>query len=404
MRRGPEEAAVSALEDLRALHLATRRLCGLLESSVLATRAAQEALALTGTDFTSLALTEHADLLAMRGTCQATTKPIRTLKVPRGRGVGGRVLLEHRPVSVADYEHDGGISHHFNSVVVDAEGLRGLVGVPIDDGDDVVGVLYAGIRRVGAIGERAQTNLLEFARCVGPLISATRHHDQQTRLRISAERQRIGRDLHDSLGPVLFGIGVSARKARERAPLEALDLVCDLEDIQVQASSASSQLREALRDLAPSAAECAFSSVLQMQVEPFTRRSGLPVSLVVLGSPRTLSVTVQGVLLASVREGLHNIERHAAASSVVITLKYDEEHVTLVIQDDGQGLPREFELEVAPDHGRGWGLPAVLGRAQALGGDLSLFDNEDGGATLRVCIPTGRAHGGRAGAPRSPGL
>jgi len=74
----------------------------------------------------------------------------------------------------------------------------------------------------------------------------------------------------------------------------------------------------------------------------------------------------------------------------VITVKYDDERVTLVIQDDGRGLPRQFEIEVAPDHGRGWGLPAILGRAQALGGDVSLFNNDDGGATLRVCIPTGR--------------
>jgi signal transduction histidine kinase len=337
-------------------------------------------------------VTEHPNLLAMRGTCQATSKPIRTLKVPAGRGLGGRVLLERRPVSVADYKTDATISHDFNPVV-EAEGLYGMTGVPFDDGDDVIGVLYAGIRRVGAIGDRAQTNLLEFARSVAPLISAARHAEQQTRLRLSAERQRIGRELHDSLGPLLFGIGISARKAREHAPIDALDLVTELDDIQCQASSASSQLREALRDLAPPSAECAFSSVLQMQVEPFSQRSGLPVSLVVLGSPRTLSATVQGVLLASVREGLHNIERHAAAASVVITVKYDDEHVTLVLQDDGRGLPRRFELEVAPDHGRGWGLPAILGRAQALGGDVSLFNNDDGGATLRVCIPTGRANG-----------
>jgi signal transduction histidine kinase len=207
---------------------------------------------------------------------------------------------------------------------------------------------------------------------------------------VSAERQRIGRELHDSLGPLLFGIGICARKARERVAEDAPDLVADLDEIQCQASSASSHLREALRDLAPASAECAFSSVLQMQVEPFTQRSGIPVSLVVLGSPRTLSPTVQGVLLSSVREGLYNIERHAGAASVALTMKYDAEHVTLVIQDDGRGLPRRFELEVAPDHGRGWGLPAILGRSQALGGDVSLFNNDDGGATLRVCIPTGR--------------
>jgi len=392
MRRSPEEAAVSALEDLRALHLATRRLCGLLDSSVLAARAAQEAHALAGTDFASIAVTEHPSLLAMRGTCQATSKPIRTLKVPAGKGLGGRVLLERRPIAVADYQSDESISHHFNPVVA-AEGLHGLTGVPIDDGEDVIGVLYAGIRRVGTIGDRAQTNLLEFARTVGPLITAARHAEQQTRLRVSAERQRIGRDLHDSLGPLLFGIGVSARKARERVDEHAPDLLADLDEIQAQASSASSQLREALRDLAPASAECAFSSVLQMQVQPFSQRSGIPVSLVVLGSPRTLTSTVQGVLLSSVREGLYNIERHAGAASVVITVKYDDERVTLVVQDDGHGLPRRFELEVAPDHGRGWGLPAILGRAQSLGGDVSLFNNDDGGATLRVCIPTGRGDG-----------
>ncbi|HEX3606443.1 MAG TPA: histidine kinase [Candidatus Dormibacteraeota bacterium] len=388
MRRSPEEAAVSALEDLRALHLATRRLCGLLDSSVLVARAAQEAHALAGTDFTSVAVTEKPDLLAMRGTCQATSKPIRTLKVPAGKGLGGRVLLERRPIVVADYGSDESISHHFNPVVA-AEGLHGLAGVPIDDGQDIVGVLYTGIRRVGVIGDRAQSNLLEFARSVGPMITAARHAEQQTRLRVSAERQRIGRELHDSLGPLLFGIGISARKARERAG-DVPDLVADLDDIQSQASSASSQLREALRQLAPIASECAFSSVLQMQVQPFTQRSGIPVSLVVLGSPRTLTATVQGVLLSSVREGLHNIERHAGAASVVITVKYDPERVTLVVQDDGRGLPARFELGVAPDHDRGWGLPAILGRAQSLGGDISLFNNDDGGATLRVCIPTGR--------------
>jgi signal transduction histidine kinase len=390
MRESPEEAAVSALEDLRALHLATRRLCGLLDSSVLAARAAQEALALAGTDFTSVAVTEHPSLLAMRGTCQATSKPIRTLKVPAGKGLGGRVLLEKRPITLADYVSDRGISHDFNPVVT-AEGLHGMACVPVDDGEDLIGVLYAGIRRVGIIGDRAQSNLLEFARSVGPMITAARHAEQQTRLRVSAERQRIGRELHDSLGPLLFGIGVSARKARERVGEDDVaDLLVDLDDIQVQASGAASQLREALRDLAPAAAECAFSSVLQMQVQPFTQRSGIPVSLVVLGPPRTLSPTVQGVLLSSVREGLYNIERHAGAASVVISLKYDDERVTLVIQDDGRGVPRRFEIEVAPDHGRGWGLPAILGRAQALGGDVSLFNNDDGGATLRVCIPTGR--------------
>ncbi len=393
MRRRPEEAAVSALEDLRALHLATRRMCGLLDSSVLAARGAQEALGLAGSDFTGVAVTERPTLLAMRGTCQARTKPIRTLKVPAGLGVGGRVLLERRPISVSDYETDSSISHDFNRPVVDAEGLHGFLGVPIDDGVDVIGVLYAGIRRVGTLGDRAQTNLVEFARSVGPLITAARHAEQQTRLRVSAERQRIGRDLHDSLGPLLFGIGISARKARERVAEDAPDLVADLDEIQSQASSASSQLRQALRDLAPAAAECAFSSVLQMQVEPFSQRSGIPVSLVVLGPTRTLTPTVQGVLLSSVREGLYNIERHAAAASVVITVKYDAEHVTLVVQDDGHGLPRRFELEVAPDHGRGWGLPAILSRAQALGGDVSLFNNDDGGATLRVCIPTGRGDG-----------
>lgn len=392
MRRSPEEAAVSALEDLRALHLATRRLCGLLDSSVVAARAAHEAHGLSGADFTSLAFTEKADLLAMRGTHQATSKPIRTLKVPAGKGIGGRVLLERRPIIVADYQNDENISHEFNPVVA-AEGLHGMVGMPIDDGEDIIGVLYAGIRRVGTIGDRAQTNLLEFAKSVGPIITAARHAEKQTRLRVSAERQRIGRELHDSLGPLLFGIGISAGKARERVDDDAADLLADLYDIQVQASAASSQLREALRNLAPASAECAFSSVLQMQVQPFTQRSGLPVSLVVLGSPRTLSPTVQGVLLSSVREGLYNIERHSGAASVAITVKYDPERVTLVVQDDGRGLPHRFELEVAPDHERGWGLPAILGRAQSLGGDLSLFNNDDGGATLRVCIPTGRGDG-----------
>ena len=70
-----------------------------------------------------------------------------------------------------------------------------------------------------------------------------------------------------------------------------------------------------------------------------------------------------------------------------MTLHFGEGRVALVVQDDGQGLPEDFELSAIPRGEHNWGLTSLLRRVEHLGGVLELTTNEDGGTTLRMTVP-----------------
>jgi signal transduction histidine kinase len=385
---GCDDAASGALADLTALLAASRRISGILDAAVLAQRAAAEARRLARTELSALALAEAPDLLIIRGTSGVRTPAIARLHIPSGTGLGGRILIERRPISVLDYAHDRAITRDLVNVVADDEGIRALVGVPVEHNDQLLGILYAGLRSAGSVGGRGEMILMEFARSLGPALSSARQVEQARQLSVDAERQRIAHELHDSVGQLLFGIGVDAQRAQQAlGETENSGLLSDLRRIEHGVSRASSQLRDALRGLAPTDSEAALATIVRMDAAAFTDRSGVPAHLVVLGEPVSLTAAVQAVLLSVVREGLHNVEKYAHAASVVLTLYYAGDGVGVVIQDDGVGLPPDFIIKSLPTGGRHLGLASLFQRTQRLGGSLKLIANEDGGVTLRANIP-----------------
>ncbi|MGE0299270.1 MAG: ATP-binding protein, partial [Pseudonocardia sp.] len=89
--------------------------------------------------------------------------------------------------------------------------------------------------------------------------------------------------------------------------------------------------------------------------------------------------------------GLHNVERHAAASSVSVTLTYRPLDLALLVQDDGVGLHELPPITPLPGKAPGLGIPGLRQRVRALGGDLSLCNGEDGGASLLITCPLAAA-------------
>jgi signal transduction histidine kinase len=361
-------------------------MAGLLDSAVLAQRAAHEARAIIGADIATIALVEAPALLVMRGTAGTRTSAIEHLHIPTGTGVGGKVLLERRPIATSDYAQDADITREHVDVVSDAEGIRAVVGVPIEDHDQVLGILYGGLRAVGSVGDRGKLLLVEFARSLGPMLSSTRQSERMQRLSAQSERQRFALELHDTLGQLLFGIGLAARRAQSGTNAPA-DLLASLEDIEAGASHAASQLREVLRDMAPASPVEALATAIRMDATAFSDRSGIAAHFVVVGEPVDLRPPLPTVLLAVVREGLHNVEKYALAKSVVLTLYYTTHDAGVVVQDDGVGLPVDFRIEPLPRGGRGLGLASLLQRTQQVGGNVILMPNEDGGVTLRASVP-----------------
>jgi signal transduction histidine kinase len=363
---------------------------GLLDASALAGKAARELGGLVGTDVTALGVRESQNLVVTRGGWHIRNDRVRNgLEIPVGDGVGGRVLGSGRPVVVADYQNpDGSISERLVESMR-TEGIRAMLGVPISFRGRVIGVLYAANRSPGDIGDRAQRLAVEFAASLGPAMGAALHARRASRLSALEERQRISRDLHDNLSPLLFGIGTAVRRTSAALPAGAEDLLSQLRCIESRAAEAASSLRDILRALAPANSEEGLPAVVRMDVSSFASYTGLAADLAVIGEAYELSGEQESVLVAVVREGLHNVGKHSQATSVVITLHYGMDSADVLIQDDGLGLPEGYTVNDVPHDGCHYGLASLSQRLARVGGELELSANADGGMTLRASIPTG---------------
>lgn len=377
-------ATLSDSTDRRRIAESTRRLGGFLDTEAFAQQAAREIDRLLGVPLASVALRTDPGLLVMLGSSGERTSRFRGVRVPTGQGLGGRALLERRPVAVNDYLNDPRISQEFADIVR-GEGIGGMIAVPVVHDGDVLGVLYGATRSVGSLGDRAMTLLQATAVDLAPTMSLTMSASQAVSEQVHAERLRIASDLHDDVGQLLFSIGVAAaqmaRTASEGPMAESA------RHIEEQACLAARRMREAFEALAPSDCRETVPVALRRELEDLGTRAGLATHLVVRGLPQALPPRVETALVAGVRQALFNIEQHAAANLVIVTLHFGEGRVTLVVQDDGQGLPEDFELSAIPRGEHNWGLTSLLRRVEHLGGVLELTTNEDGGTTLRMTVP-----------------
>ena len=374
-------------DDLERLADLSQTLVGFLDPAALAQRTALDLYRMLGLPLVSVAVRETSSNFAMRGVHGARTERFRQVQVSTGEGLGGRVMVERRPVEVQSYLDDPRITNHFIDVV-SAEGLGGMVAVPVEHKNEMVGLLYGGLRSIGSIGDRAKLVLERAAKDVAPMMAASIHASATIRHRVDAERQRIANDLHDDVGQLLFSISCAAQRLRDGGDQ---NLVSVAERIEHQAQEAAQRMRQAFKVMGPTSSDEAAATALQREIDDLTVRSSIATHFVVRGVARPLPQRAEAALLGAARQALFNIERHANASLVVATLHFDVSEVSLVIQDDGCGLPDDFELAVVPRGDRHWGLASILRQAQRQGGDLAVRPGEDGGTTVRITLPVDEA-------------
>ena len=370
-------------DDLERLASLSEHLVGFLDPGALAQRTAVELYRMLGLPLVSVAVREGSTLFAMRGVHGARNDRFRQVQVSTGKGLGGRVMVERRQVEVQNYADDPRITNHFVDVV-NGEGLGGMLAVPVEHDTELVGILYGGIRSIGSIGDRARTILAEAARNIAPMMAASIRASAAIQQRVDAERQRIASDLHDDVGQLLFSISVAAQRLRDSGDETLAQVAVGIEE---QAQEATKRMRQAFKVMAPVSQTEAVAVALQRETDDLQSRSDLTIHFMVRGNPRSLPTPAEAALIGAARQALFNIERHASASLVVVTLHFETSRVSLVIQDDGRGLPDDFELQVIPRGDQHWGLASILRQAQRQGGDLEVAAGEDGGTIVRISLP-----------------
>lgn len=198
-------------------------------------------------------------------------------------------------------------------------------------------------------------------------------------LALADERERIGRDLHDVVLQRLYGIGLSVQAIAAVADPVATVRLAEVVD---EIDRVISEVRTIVFTLGAGTGRGALANELGDVVAQASRVLGFTPSLRLEGPVESvLSDAVRGEMVASLREALGNVARHAQASRVDVVIAVRGDVIAASVADNGVGLP---DGGVRPG---GHGLTNLRARAQALGGECTLDPNPDGGAILHWSVP-----------------
>ncbi|MDQ3128357.1 MAG: sensor histidine kinase [Chloroflexota bacterium] len=220
---------------------------------------------------------------------------------------------------------------------------------------------------------------------------------------ILEERERMSRELHDTLAQDLIGI-VTHLQAADGATDEAVAARHRTEAARM-AHEGLAETRRLVWALRPASLEDGtLVESLDRTIERWRRSTGLRATLTVTGESRSLHPDVEIALLRSAQEGLTNAARHAAPRQVTVSLSYVGDVVTLDIHDDGKGFdpaivpmagrPRAVAVRAEARRGEqgdraglGLGLLGMRERAERLGGSVAIESAPGEGTTLGVTLP-----------------
>jgi signal transduction histidine kinase len=257
-----------------------------------------------------------------------------------------------------------------------------VLAIPLATREQVFGTLVI-LDRNGGFGEIDRQRIQPFVNQGAIAVEYARMSDEHDRLVIIEERQKLARDLHDSVTQSLYGISMYAEAAGRLA--DSGDTEKLSEYLSILADSSLDALRE-MRLLIfelrpPDLNREGLAGALKTRLAVVEARLGL-VTHAELDSLERLPAKIEENLHGIAREALNNILKHAKASTLWIILKQVGTDLSLTIRDDGIG----FDISTG-SHNHGWGLRDMAERADHIGARLTIDSAPESGTTITVICP-----------------
>ncbi|MCD9625380.1 GAF domain-containing sensor histidine kinase [Rhabdothermincola salaria] len=297
--------------------------------------------------------------------------------LPQGHGILGLLIVDPRPIRLPD------LTAHPDSYGFPPNHppMTTFLGVPIRVRGAVFGNLYLTEKADGAAFTDVDEELaVGLAAAAGVAVETARLHDQVGRLRVVEDRERIARELHDTVIQRLFATGLALQSAAARTSDSAMAerLAHAVDDLDDTVRHIRTTIFELQRDRIPG--RSIRREVLDLVTE--TTESTSLEAVVRFEGPVDLTVPegVADQLVAVVREAATNVVKHAEASAVDIRVRVGDDTLTLTVIDDGVGVPLERRAD-------GNGLGNLRHRAERLGGSMAVDHGVDGGTTLEWRVP-----------------
>ncbi|MCH7809126.1 MAG: GAF domain-containing sensor histidine kinase [Chloroflexi bacterium] len=262
--------------------------------------------------------------------------------------------------------------------------MRSFLGVPIVSGGSVIAAIYL-TDKVDApeFSDEDQEAIEMLAAHAAVAIENARLHERSRELSAVEERNRLARDLHDSVKQTLFSISLTAEATAQLIEAEPAEAKAQAETLRDLARQAVEEMRSLIFELRPAELESeGLLETLRKHVDVVRRVSRLDVQL--RGDTyETLPVDIERQLLRIAQEALSNAVKHAQATSVKLDLGVTDGRVRLSVRDDGRG----FDPDEPGIRSKRLGITSMEERAGELGGELSIESTPGQGTIVVVEAP-----------------
>jgi signal transduction histidine kinase len=261
--------------------------------------------------------------------------------------------------------------------------MRSFLGVPIVARGGIIGALYLTDKQgAAAFSEEDERLILLLAAHAAIAIENALLHERSRELNIVEERNRLARELHDSVTQQLFGVVLAAQSAGELLARGDGTAADEVERVQALARGAMEELRSVVFELRPASLEAeGLAKVLRKHVDVVRRITTRPPAIELrIAAPPALGAAAAGQVFRIAQEALQNALRHAEAERIEVRLEDGGGRLLLTVADDGRGFDAS-----APR--RRLGLTSMEERAAEIGGRLLLDTRPGEGTTVRLDVP-----------------
>ncbi|HMD93333.1 MAG TPA: GAF domain-containing sensor histidine kinase [Trebonia sp.] len=306
------------------------------------------------------------------GMTQAEQRAIGPL--PRQHGMLAALLKSGEPERLADIRQDP----RFEGWSAAHPELTGFLGVPVKNGEDVLGIIFVANKRAGSFTARDEELLTLFAAHAAIALTNARLYERSREVSVLEERARLARELHDAVSQRMFSIRAHARAAEVLLAKDPARAAGELAAIAELGAQAHAELRAVIDGLAPPELD-GLAESLRRYALLAERAHGIAVRVTAADVPE-LDARTQAAAFRVAQEALHNALRHSGASEISVTLSRTRSRVILEVADDGTG----FDPGLASG---GLGLASMRDRAAAVGGTLRVTSAPGAGTRVRLAVP-----------------
>jgi PAS domain S-box-containing protein len=289
-------------------------------------------------------------------------------------------------VIVADVQGDTEDAQQYRAVLGDRiespafRYIRSWMAVPLALKDRVIGFLSVSQDRPDYFTPRHARLVRAFADQAAVAIENARLFEQAQHFAAVEERQRLARELHDSVSQALYGIALGARTARTQLDRDATRAVEPIEYVLSLAEAGLAEMRALIFELRPESLETeGLVAALEKQIAATQARYGVQVEAR-LGPEPDVPLDQKETVYRIAQEAMHNVVKHARASRIDLLLECDGE-LRLEVRDDGIGFNTGDSF---PGH---IGLQSMRERVARIGGGIEITSAPGEGTRIAVRIP-----------------